>query len=118
MVNERLHRSFACRFVGDFSGRVAFSSDNVRRLVWLLPDLQSRAVRSVVAFEMSEANRLIIPDLIKGERPEMSLTTVLTENQSTHFVAEMIEENHPRRSRPAALNDFSVDDARMLTLLV
>ena len=48
----------------------------------------------------------------------MSVATVVTKNETTHFVAQMIEEDHPGRTRSVSLNGFSVNDARMLAFLV
>jgi hypothetical protein len=67
---------------------------------------------------MPEADGLVIFEFIPRQRTEMTFVTIAAENQTAHFIAHVIKENHPGRARSVALNDFPVDDPGMLSFLV
>ena len=48
----------------------------------------------------------------------MTVTTILTEDQTSHFIPCLIKENHSRRPWSISFNDFAVRDSGMLALLV
>src|SRR5665647_145637 len=48
----------------------------------------------------------------------MAIAPVGSKDQPAHLVTQMIEEDHARRARSLAWDDFSIDDPRVLALFI